>query len=195
MRAFSKIGPIKPRPGGACRLLSDERGSTAIEFGMIGLPFLLFMLAILGYGLYFLNTTYLQYGADTAARQIRTGQFNTGGAKGAMTVKEFREAVCKASKPVIDCSKLSVLVQHGTNWSGLQPQSCSDGKGGLAGSTGSENEQLSKYAGTSSEVVLVTLCYKWDLAKSFSFLKLDGGTGNGAAIIQAATAFKSEPYN
>jgi hypothetical protein len=195
MRAFVKFALIKPRADGSRRLLSDERGSTAIEFGMVGLPFLLFMLGILGYGLYFLNTTYLQYGADTAARQIRTGEFNTGGAKGAMTVKEFREAVCNASKPVIDCKKLSVLVQHGTDWSGLKPQSCSDGKGGLAGSTGSDSEQLSKYAGTSSEVVLVTLCYQWDLAKSFSFLKLDGGTGNGPAVIQAATAFKSEPYN
>ena len=31
---------------------------------------------------------------------------------------------------------------------------------------------ISKYAGGASEVVLVTLCYKWDLANSFQFLKL-----------------------
>jgi hypothetical protein len=52
---------------------------------------------------------------------------------------------------------------------------------------------ISKWTGSESEVVLVTLCYEWDLAKNFPFLNL-GNDGKGPAIIQAATAFKSEPY-
>lgn len=163
---------------------------------MIGLPFILFMLGIIGYGLYFLTSTYLEYGAEIAARKIRTGEFNSGGVNGnAMTVGEFRNLVCKSAKPVIDCGKLTVLVQHGANWSGISPQSCVDNKGGMTGSSGATGEMLSKYAGESSEVVLVTLCYRWDLANNLSFLKLGSGKdGSGPAIIQAATAFKSEPY-
>ena len=82
-----------------------------------------------------------------------------------------------------------------TNWSGITPQACTDSTGKMVGSSGSSGELISKYSGTSSEVVLVTLCYEWDLADNFKFLKLGSkGDGSGPAIIQAATAFKSEPY-
>ncbi len=179
------------------RLLANEDGSAAIEFALVGLPFVLFVVGILGYGLYFLTSTYLEYGAEIAARKIRTGEINSGGANGnAMTVGEFRSLVCKAAKPVIDCGKLNVIVQHGTDWSGISPQACVGQNGGMTGATGATGEMLSKYAGEASEVVLVTLCYKWDLANNLSFLKLGSGKdGAGPAIIQAATAFKSEPYS
>ncbi len=65
----------------------------------------------------------------------------------------------------------------------------------MVSSTGSSDELMSKYAGAASEVVLVTLCYKWDLAKNFEFLQLGtGSNGSGPAMIQASTAFKSEPF-
>ena len=64
----------------------------------------------------------------------------------------------------------------------------------MVGSTGESGELISKYAGGASEVVLVTLCYQWDLANNFKFLKLGSGPdGSGPAIIQASTAFKTEP--
>ena len=66
--------------------------------------------------------------------------------------------------------------------------------GNMVGSTGSTGELINKYSGSASEVVLVTVCYKWDLAQQFPFLQLGSGGGSGPAIIQAATAFKSEPY-
>ena len=66
--------------------------------------------------------------------------------------------------------------------------------GNMVGSTGSTGELINKYSGSASEVVLVTVCYEWDLAQHFKFLKLGSGDGSGPAIIQAATAFKSEPY-
>lgn len=187
--------PLPSRPASR-RLWSNDEGTAAIEFAMVGLPFLLFVLAIIGYGLYFLTNTYLQHGVESAARVVRTGSSATGGAGGkAMSVGEFRTLVCNYTRPVIDCSKMTVLVQHGTNWSGITPQACTDSKGTMTGSTGAVGDQLSQYAGAQSEVVLITACYKWDLANSFSFLKLgNGADGAGPAIIQAATAFKSEPY-
>ena len=179
------------------RIASNEDGAAALEFAMVGLPFLLFLLGIIGFGLFFLTSTYLEYGVETASRKIRTGELRTAGAGGnAMTVGEFRNLVCQTSSPVIDCSKLRVLVQHATDWSSLTPKACLDRSGNMVGSTGDAGDLLSNYAGEASEVVLVTLCYKWDLANAFSFLKLGGGPdGSGDAIMQSAAAFKSEPYN
>lgn len=168
----------------------DESGATAIEFAFVALPFFMFVIGLLGLGLYFMTSTALEHGVQSAARKVRTGQAENE----SMTVRAFKDAVCTASAPVIDCAKLSVLVQHATDWSGISPRSCTDSKGAMVGSTGDSGEMISKYSGTADEVVLVTLCYRWDLARSFKFLKLDGGNGTGAAIIQAATAFKNEPY-
>ena len=175
------------RPG----WLRNDEGVAAIEFAIVALPFFLFVFSIIGIGLYFLASTSLEYGAESAARKVRTGEAD----KGDMTVGEFKQLVCDAAGTYINCSKLAVLVQHAATWGGVVPQSCTDSNGGMVGSTGAPGEAISKYAGGASEVVLVTLCYQWELANSFKFLKLGSGSdGSGPAIIQASTAFKTEPW-
>lgn len=193
MRLSLKIRHMTKNRPASRRLLRNEDGSAAIEFAMVGLPFLLFVLGIMGYGLFFLSTNFLQYGVEAAARKIRTGEYKTAGKNGVMTVEEFRALACSAARPVIDCGKMSVIVQHGLDWTGISPVACTNAQGDMTVSTGNPKDDLS--AGGASEVVLVTLCYKWDLADSFSFLKLGSGpSGTGPAVLQAATAFKSEPY-
>jgi hypothetical protein len=175
------------RPG----WLRDDEGVAAIEFAIVALPFFLFVFGIIGFGLYFLASTSLEYGAEAAARKVRTGEAD----KGDMTVGEFKELVCDAAGSYINCSKLAVLVQHGAAWSNVAPQACTDSQGAMVGSTGQSGEPISKYAGGASEVVLVTLCYRWELADSFKFLKFGSGSGGtGPTIIQASTAFKTEPW-
>ncbi|HWK40238.1 MAG TPA: TadE/TadG family type IV pilus assembly protein [Hyphomicrobium sp.] len=185
----------RPRSSGCASsvpFVRNEDGSTAIEFGLIALPFMLLLLAIVGMGLYFLATVSLEHGAEAAARKIRTGQVEND----AVTVAQFRSLVCQSAGVAIDCSKLSVIVQSKKSWSELTPEPCLDKENNMTESTGKPTEAISKYSGAASEVVLVTLCYRWDLADRFKFLKLGSGTnGTGPAIIQAATAFKSEPYN
>jgi hypothetical protein len=187
--------PLRPR------WLHDDAGTAAIEFAIVALPFLLFVLGLLGMGLYFLATTSLEYGVEAASRKVRTGESRTAGTPKdgkptEMTVADFKQLVCDTAGSYIDCNKLSVMVQHAADWSGISPPSCLDGAGNPAGSTGNSGDVISKYAGGAGEVVLVTLCYQWDLANDFPFIKLGANAdGSGTAIIQAATAFKSEPYN
>jgi hypothetical protein len=172
--------------------LRNERGATAVEFGIVVVPFFLFVLSILGVGLYFFTINSLEHGAEAAARQIRTGQAQ----KGALTVGEFRQLVCEEAGTYIDCNKLHVLVQNASSWSGITPDSCLDQDKNLTASTGDADEAIADYTGQASQVVLVTLCYEWDLAKSFKLLKLGKNTdGSGAAVLQAATAFRTEPYS
>ena len=170
----------------------NDEGSAAIEFAIVALPCMLFVLGLLGLGLYFLASTQLEYGAEVAARKLRTGESETG-SEGSMTVKGFKNLICTAAGYYINCKKLSVVVQHAPTWSGITPQACVDSNGKMVGSTGADDDMINKHAGSANDVVLVTLCYQWDLAENFPFLNL-GNDGNGPAIIQAATAFKSEPY-
>jgi hypothetical protein len=80
----------------------------------------------------------------------------------------------------------------------VSPQACVDSKNNMVGSTGSDNDALSSYAGVASKVVQITLCYQWDLTQTLPFLKL-GKIGKNSVriwlrLLQAATAFRTEPY-
>lgn len=174
------------RRGAKRSLLKDEDGATAVEFGMVATPFLLFVLGILGVGLYYLALISLEYGVESAARKIRTGEAE----KGALTVGGFKSLVCAAAIG-IDCSKVTVIIKSEKTWGEIDPPSCLT-NGSQTPSSGNADDALSKYSGSASQVVLVTACYHWKLADSFKFMKF---SASDPTILQAATAFKSEPYN
>jgi Flp pilus assembly protein TadG len=174
------------------RWVRDERGASAIEFAMVALPFFMFTLGLIGIGLYFFTMSSLAYGAEAAARQIRTGQAQ----KGAVTVSQFKNLVCLAAGSYINCNKLSVIIQSEDEWKNITPTSCVDSSGNRAASTGTVTDAVSTYTGAASKAVLITLCYTWDLAQTFPFLKLGtGSNGTGSAVVQATTAFRTEPYS
>jgi hypothetical protein len=170
----------------------NEDGTAAIEFAIVALPFFLFITAIIGIGLFFFTNSALEHGVEAAARKIRTGEAQ----KNALTVGGFKELVCSEAGNYIDCKKLHVLIQHGASWGDISPQACIDESGNVVDSTGDAEDEIIDYTGEASAVVLVTLCYQWDLAQTFSFLNLGKNSdGSGPAIVQAATAFRTEPYS
>ena len=169
----------------------DRSGTTALEFSIIAIPFFLFCFAVLGSSLYFFTSNSLEWGVESAARKIRTGETKQAGT----SIGDFRQLVCNEVGSSIDCNKLSVLIQSGADWSELTPQSCLDGNNQMVTSTGAVDDLVDEHSGEASFVTLVTLCYEWDLAKTFEFLKLGiGSDGSGPAVIQASTAFRIEPH-
>ncbi len=171
--------------------VKDERGASAVEFAIVATPFFLFVLGLLGLGLYFFTMSSLEYGVEAAARQIRTGEAQ----ETALTVSQFKNLVCNAAGSYINCNKLSVIIQSGDTWSDITPQPCVDSNNNMVSSTGAGTDAVSTHTGGASKVVLVTLCYQWDLAQSFSYLKLGKNSdGSGSAVVQATTAFRTEPH-
>ena len=169
--------------------MRNEDGAAAVEFALVAVPFLLFVLGLLGMGLYFLADTSLENGVEGAARKLRTGEAE----KGNMTVGSFRELVCQEAGSYIDCGKVSTIVQHAATWSEITPQSCTDASGNMTGSTGSiPNSSTSTRERQRSRPRHRLL--QVGAGPGIPFLQLGSGDGSGPAIIQAATAFKSEPY-
>lgn len=167
----------------------DERGVTAIEFGIVALPFFMFAFGIMGTGLHFFTQNALEHSVETAARQIRTGQAQTGGA----TMGDFKALVAQEAGPMIDPSKLNILMQAADDWTQITPMDCTTGAGGAAPSTGSSGDGIGDHGGGAGQVVLVTACYQWDLAKAMPFLQFDK-LADGTGMIQASTTFRTEPY-
>ena len=57
----------------------------------------------------------------------------------------------------------------------------------------SGSDPIATYSGASSNIVVVTTCYKWEFAQSIPYVKL-GNMSDGSMMMQTATAFRTEPY-
>lgn len=171
----------------------DESGFTAVEFAAVSMPFVLLLFGILSICLYFFTTSTFENAVWQASRAIRTGQLQQGtGAYTGLSMddkkKAFKAALCARTPPFIDCNKAIVMVQSNTGGFGsIAPPSCA---------TNGELIDQSKAgfdAGNASAVVLVTACYPWSFGGNLPFMKL-GNLSNGALLIQASVAFRTEPF-
>jgi hypothetical protein len=165
----------------------DRSGTTAIEFAFVALPFLMLLFGIMGVGLYFFTTFSLENAVEQTGRLIRTGQVQQGG----MTEQQFKQKVCELAPSFVDCvHKLRVNVLNFPDSQAIGPASiprCLDGAGKLS--------DLTTFApGEADQVVLIWVCYEWSLANKVPYLNL-GNMSNGSRLIQAATTFRTEPYN
>lgn len=161
----------------------DESGFTAVEFGIVALPFFMLLFGIMEVGMLYFTTFSLENATEQAARLIRTGQAKTS----ALSAADFKTQVCNRVATYVNCtSKLRVDVESFPNFSGITPPSGLDGGGNLTSTT---NYSI----GNGGDVVLVTVFYQWDLTASLPFLKL-GNMSNGSRLIQAAATFRNEPF-
>ncbi len=170
----------------ASRFRADKRGVTAIEFAMVSMPFLMLLFGTIAVGLFFFTTFSLENAVEKASRQIRTGQAQLAG----KTTSQFKLDVCSNAPAFVDCTNnLRVNVASFSSFGTIATPSCTDTSGALIPDPPDEN-----VPGAAGDVVLVTVCYEWELAKMIPFLEL-GKMGNGSALIQASTTFRTEPYS
>lgn len=188
----------------ARRFARSEKGTTALEFGMLVLPLMMFVFGIINTGYYYFNMHLLDRGMEEAGRRVRTGEAQKGG----ITVGQFRNLVCNAANGrvgatndgygappaggLIDCSKMTILMQNASDWATLGSQSCLTA-GNQSQSTGSSGDAIGGAVGSQERVVLVTACYTWELAKYLPFLAL-GNRPDGSVLYSASTAFRTEAY-
>lgn len=172
----------------------DRRGTTAIEMAFVFTPFLMLLFAILGLGLFYFTETVIDQALTAASRQIRTGESHST-PDGEMTVGNFREEVCAKTAGLIDCSKLSIVIDSKSTWDDVTSvPSCVDNNGAVVGSKFSDATTVATGAGGRSAIVTIVLCYPWALAGNIPFLNLGDVNGGSARLIQSALIFRSEPY-
>ncbi|MFM9939635.1 MAG: TadE/TadG family type IV pilus assembly protein [Hyphomicrobiaceae bacterium] len=183
----SKAAGASPAARVMRRWRTDDRGVTALEFGIVAAPFFMLLFGIIGIGLYFFTTFTIENAVEQASRLLRTGQAQ----QAAMTDAQFKAKICELVPGHIDCAgKLKVNVKSFDDSEDITADAlpkCLDGGGNLAAAT--------QYTpGGASKVVLVWVCFEWEFAKSLPFLNFSD-MGNGSRLIQATTTFRTEPYN
>ena len=95
-------------PSGSAQfgLRRDRSGSTTLEFAVVAFPFTIFLLFLLEIGYDFFAQVALNYGVQTAARQIQIGT-----AQGETTAAKFQtDYLCPALSGLLPCSSVTVNV-------------------------------------------------------------------------------------
>ncbi|HLK23331.1 MAG TPA: TadE/TadG family type IV pilus assembly protein [Caulobacteraceae bacterium] len=183
MRGLSSVGRVLCRS--VRRFALARRGAAAVEFALVAIPFLMLTFGIIEIGLIYFVSISLENATYAAARQIRTGQLQSGGGS---TATAFTTLVCNnMSWMGASCtSNLSVSVQ---TFSSFQS---------VSGSNPVQNGQVNKnnlpfQMGGPGDIVLVQTFYQWTvIAPALDHI----GTPltGGKTLLQATAVFRNEPY-
>jgi Flp pilus assembly protein TadG len=182
------------------RFAADERGTTAIEFAMIALPFFTIIFAIISNGLVFFIYSSIERGVWEASRDLRTGllQLQLQGYAGnpADLKDKFKQKLCSRMPEMIknDCdANMRVIVQsYGTNYGSITTPSCTATSGNTTTLTPQATTAFD--AGSDNDIVMVTGCYKWDFAKNLPIVKMNSGLSDGSFVFMSSATFRNEPF-
>jgi Flp pilus assembly protein TadG len=171
------------------RLLRDQSGTVAVEFGAVALPFFTLVFAIMQVALVFVSDQVLETAVADAARMIRTGQAKAKGWTGSTGVASFNAQVCSELYYLLDCTKLQTYVTTSSSFgSASLTAPVNPATGAFTGTPG-----YAAGANTGSQIVIVSTYYEYPALFSSFGLSLSDQP-NGTRLLGAVAAFRNEPF-
>ena len=165
------------------RFRRDEDGATAVEFGLIALPFIALMMATIEIALVFFAGQALATAVDTASRLIRTGQAQQDG----FNADDFKKEVCSMTYSLLDCDNgLHIDVATYKTFGAIDLAAPLDSDGNL-------EKNFAYDAGHGGDIVVVRAFYEWPVYVNMLGHNL-ANMPDGKHLLSAATAFRNEPF-
>jgi Flp pilus assembly protein TadG len=183
-----RISPSSRLRRFTARFARTERGATAVEFALVSLPILVMIFGLLELALVFMVGTTLDSATEAAARQIRTGQFQSGQIT---TMAAFKTLVCQRMTWLTSkCdAQLSLDVRTFQNFSDMAAV-------GPVNPITFGSTQPCFSPGQPGDKVLVRTYFTWNLFTPLLDAPLENmGPGSGRRLLSSTTAFMNEPYN
>jgi Flp pilus assembly protein TadG len=175
---------LRRRVAALRRLGCREDGAAAIEFGLVAVPFLALVFAIMETGLIFFAGQALETAAADSARLIMTGQAQTQG----MTQATFKSAVCSKIHGLFDCAGgVYVDVRTYSSFSNITMPNPVDANGNLI-------NNFVYQPGGPGNIVVMRLLYQWPVYVSLLGLNALSNMSGSNRILVSTVAFRNEPY-
>ena len=171
------------------RLMRRDDGVAAVEFGMVVIPFLALMFAIIEVGLVFFASQVLETAVADSSRLIYTGQAEANGYNGAA----FKTQVCNRLLRLFTCSKVQIDVRTSASFAGadLSPPVVPDPLN--PGKKKTDTSSFAYQATTPGQIVIVRVVYEWPTFVRGLGLNLSTLSNNNRLLMSTA-AFRNEPY-
>lgn len=165
------------------RFARNEGGVTAIEVGILGVPFFVLIAAIMESALIFFASQVLDGAVDSAARAIRTGQVQAAGGD----LGDFTDKVCDGLYGLFDCSKLRINVSLVSDFSSAT-------SGQVLDTSGNWVVPVGFTPGHGSSVVMVRVYYKWPTMFNFGGFNMADTPDGKSRLLSAVRVFMNEPF-
>lgn len=160
-----------------------KEGSTAIEFSLMAVPYLVLSLGIIELGIMYASASMLEGATTSASRMIRTGQLQQSGS--AAPQEDFENALCAYADVLLDCTRVVVEVipmQSYMDYGDLAPQFDANGNMISAGFN----------AGGSSDRILIRTAYRYQMLTPFVGQLLAPPVGE--RLFMSTLVLQTEPY-
>lgn len=157
-----------------------EEGTTAIEFSMLLMPYLLICFGIIELSLMFTSASLLEGSTHSAARMVRTGQLQQGGGD-PETV--FRDGLCEAAVILVQCEDMVIEASTLDSYTEFTDP-VYDGDGNMV-STGFD-------VGGSNDRVLIRVSYRYEMVTPIVGTLLNGA--DGGTVFVSTIVLQTEPY-
>lgn len=176
------------------RFGSNRRGSAAVEFALVAPIFFALLFAIIETALMFFASQVLETITQNSARVVLTGQAQSGSVTSCAvnsvstpcTQATFKTYVCSQIPALFDCNSLVVDVQSYSSFSAISLANFNACNFNVT--------NLGYNPGTSGQVVVVRLYYKWPLFVTGLGYNLACSSSNSTRLLVATAAFQNEPY-
>lgn len=159
------------------RLIRDTKGVTAVEFGILGVPFFILIFAIIESSLLFFSTQYLETAVDNVTRKIRTGILNE-----LTTEAQFKTALCDEIVVLFNCNEIKTKVDVAATFDELTPI-VTDEEGEIE----EDFDQLGP-----KQIIQVTATYLWPVFTNYATPLRFGNTNS--ALIHVTSVTRTEPF-
>lgn len=160
----------------------NESGSTAVEFALIGIPFILMVIGIIEMALMFTSQSLLESATSDAARQIRTGAVQQGGG-----VDDFQDTLCASANLLMSCDDLQYQVVSVDDFQDAEdfPDASFDEDGNL-------NDQQFDPGGV-NDVVMIRVAYRYKIKTPMMQLMLTNNNDDSRLLL-STVVLQTEPY-
>jgi len=176
------------------RFRGNRRGSAAVEFALVAPMFFALLFAIIETALMFLASQVLETVTQNSARVVLTGQAQSGSVTACAvnsvskpcTQATFKNFVCDQIPALFDCNSLVVDVESYSSFSAISLANFN--------ACNFDSTNMGYNPGTSGQVVVVRLYYKWPLFVTGLGYNLACSSSNNTRLLVATAAFQNEPY-
>lgn len=174
------LGPLLRRAGVFSR---DEKGVTALEFGLLGMPFFALVAAIMETSLVFMASNIFETALHDTARLIRTGQ----AVSASYDIDDFRTGICDRTFGLFTCSAMIINVRTESTFSAVNISDPIDPD------TGDWLLDNSFSPGQRNSIVVAEAYYKWETL--FNIMGFNLATlSDGTVLMGTAEVFRNEPF-
>jgi Flp pilus assembly protein TadG len=195
-RAASPVGETLPDDRSLTR---NEDGTTAVEFALIGGPFIMMLLGIMAICIYFFTILEVENAVWQGSRDLRVGNYqqnlgiyNINPANpnyNNLMKTAFKNQICSYMRGVLDRqNKMRIIVQTYAGFGSIVQPSCTQANGELVADS-------SINAGGANSIVLITGCMSWKMVEDSPWFWRFGNMPDGSHLIQTSYVFRTEPYN